>query len=659
MTTAQTPFPFRAWTTPGDTAGTGTDKTTADLFETRPREAPAREAAGLHRLRTQHPDTEQPTILSGFDHQPAHMLEAPLTRAAAPEKQQQRMAAAAAASRRNALECPLLALPLEIRGRIWALVAAGGSCLELMRACRQTYCEVLGHIIPFGLAGLKAPLSSRWTPGSAMFHQLEVLTIHVDPACDPGLCWLRFEAKWLRSHEERGGFWASDRFFYADPLAPLTKSMSHDEEPHDQRDEGRKVCFDSTELPEDDKKFLWRPEWQNMSDLDPYFIKTSTWAVPDMDSPLALPLLRQYRPSIINVVFYAPPRSRGTHILAAFVTLWTKTFDVVRLLSELATQGKMPECDFKELLELVQVRLEDTTSVLDPHNYAPFWLQKPNIFPVLPELVKTYKVNRRYGERRDFDWDDRDQYAHFYEVILVPFLELHTISRCAVFTLDWPGAGAYPTRLASSVNGLFLFGDMAFDHLLLGQTPDWLNPGWERTEGQLDVLGTLLFLRVLGENMTGGSSLRWGRNFHPIHTRSTGRFREDQPVDASYHWVAELIKQVELLHIGDGLKGLLRALRLSPEARRLAAHHRHVFKGKPGRNAFNSDLAGGHLVWQSAELRKWAEGIEGRYSRKRSNRAHRKIVAQRKPRHFLTYLVAHLEETGTQPLSQESRDRGW
>ncbi len=359
----------------------------------------------------------------------------------------------------NKQRSPLLRLPFELRSEIWKMVAANTSCLPLIHTCRQTCCEVLGEIIPFGDFAL-INIARTGTNGPALVKhtlplpagRLESLTIHVEPTCDPGHSWLRFEARWLRDREEKqqsfptspksapkSSWWdtTAERITHHIRQAVLDPEPEPEPEDTDTPDEPAlcPMMWYFTNPPEREQKFAASP------DIDRYFFQTSTWVVPSMDSPLAIRLLMRYRPVIINIVAHAPPREGDQY--AAFMMLWAKMHDVHTILD---TYNKLDgaNCDFRGVFETLNITLKDE-HVDTKLRRAPFWCRN-TAHNIWSRDEDKYHMTPYVNS----DWrgvkGDKSQNGYYWEVITSGFQQHRDLTPRAHFALDWPSAGSTNTK---------------------------------------------------------------------------------------------------------------------------------------------------------------------------------------------------------------------
>ncbi|KAK3386074.1 hypothetical protein B0H63DRAFT_523398 [Podospora didyma] len=301
----------------------------------------------------------------------------------------------AAMSAANESASPLLKLPWELRKMIFKTVAKTTSILPLAHACRQTYIEVTGYMIPFGAEALQqaaAAKTSKSNPVPKRPFFLESLTIHVDPTCDPKHNWLRFEARWLRKRNP-------------DPSEQISASELPGLTPKQARD----FIAERT--------------------MDTFFLETSEWVAPDMNSLLATRLLMQYRPRVLKIAFHGPrlrqPSGAKADFMAAMMTLWTKQHDVLLLIEQWP-----PNQNFRANLFDMHITLDDGNQCDQPAdpiipsnsggidtNPAPFWASKPSCPSSFPATSQAYH----------------------WEIILLAFLRLEGVACRCIIELDWAG----------------------------------------------------------------------------------------------------------------------------------------------------------------------------------------------------------------------------
>ncbi|KAK0630425.1 hypothetical protein B0T17DRAFT_653866 [Bombardia bombarda] len=445
--------------------------------------------------------------------------------------------------------------------------------------------EVLGEIIPFAQEALLSRKQFKKKPC-----RLASLTIHAEPTCDPRHSWLRFEATWLR-----------------------------------------KVC-ETTSCSIDNAE----PE------RDRFFLKTSTWTVPDMDSRLAFKLLKEYRPLSINIVFHAPTDPKVDR-LATFTLLWAKMQDIQILLEKYRKLNSwLPESDpsedvymtFPKTLQLIRIQLKETT---------PAMMLPPTACERYPNTWSDYnrkqdkrmvKECRRKSDHRRYhtpslEWNDKHKHARFWEIIVLPFMRHEAIAPRVLSELDW-------IRTMHGWDGALSFSSEKDERPLWPIYFTW-EEGHKPTPLERDAQNAWMFLNVIGQTMTTDED---GEPLDLVtYDPETGFLSSADPGD-DFEWFDDVRNRAQRFQRpDDALPAVLASLEYSTEARLLAGHLRAVFAKAPrplgqqeldgsksyGDNAFRFSDESRHER-MAAAVREWAEAAPGRYEKVVSERKKKKEV---------------------------------
>ncbi|KAK3317183.1 hypothetical protein B0T19DRAFT_446157 [Cercophora scortea] len=436
----------------------------------------------------------------------------------------------------NMTASPLLRLPLEIRRRLYDDVAMSTSCLPLAYTCRQLHTEVLLERIPFAARAL----GSLVTPeqgGPRVPCKLESLTIHVDPECEAGHSWLRFDACWLRMRAdaakghaeqvERNKRMATPLPIVAhvarSDISPNTPSAAT--EPINSKNAGLAWVYrflTCNDLSDEEERYLQTRERKFRAEI---FLKTSSWSIPSMEDPLGQRYLLGLRPVNLNIVVHAPSRSKTTDLAASFMVLWQKMTDVQNLIRGWNEQISTATArSFSTVISIVHIRLTDTQIYQDARC---FWALKPNVTRRRSmgcgASIKQHKAQKTQARAQGFSglgigsppanhqfWGDRKRHAHYWELIVLPFVQHTKLASKVIFTLDWGNRDNIPSSVHFQCpTNIGQLGLLTCETLI-----SWLDLYYSRMS-RSERSRTLAYftLRVIAEVMAGtkASSCTWGQ----------------------------------------------------------------------------------------------------------------------------------------------------